>query len=43
MEDVELVEDVKLGGDMESWVALVFLDATNWQLKQQEEEEVLMW
>ena len=43
MEDVELVEDVKLGGDMESWVALVFLDATYWQLKQQEEEEVLMW
>ena len=43
MEDVELVEDVELDGDMESWVGLVLLDSAYWRLQQQDEEEVLAW
>ena len=30
MEDMELVEDVELDGDTESWVGLVFLYAACW-------------
>ena len=41
MEDVELVEDMELDGDMESWVGLVFLDAAYWRLQQKYKEEVL--
>ena len=46
MEDLELdvvmdMADVELDGDMESWVGLVFLDATYWRFQQKEEEELL--
>ena len=37
-----LAEDVKLDGNMESWVWLVFLDATYFRLQQKEEEEVFV-
>ena len=42
MQDVVLAEDVKLDGNMESWVWLVFLDATYFRLQQKEEEEVFV-
>ena len=46
MEDLELdvemaMGDVELDGDMELWVGMVLLDATYWQLQQQEGGGVL--
>ena len=41
MEDVALMEDRELDGDIESWVGLVLLDSVYWRLRQKEEEKLL--